>query len=79
MLTSKPSICSFGFSMFPTTWGICFSLKAYPNRAKALGSSPVLAQVDLRTGKVKPLVTQFELSPKVCEISRDWILREDNL
>ena len=31
MLDSKPSICSLGFSIFSTTWGVCFSLKANPN------------------------------------------------
>jgi hypothetical protein len=31
MLDSTPSICSFGFSIFSTTWGVCFSVKASPN------------------------------------------------
>ena len=32
-LDSTPSICSFDFSIFSTTWGFCFSLKAsLPNR-----------------------------------------------
>src|ERR1700733_7245537 len=41
---SAPSTCSFRFSVFPTTWGIFFSLKANPNYFKAMDSGTVLAQ-----------------------------------
>jgi hypothetical protein len=38
-LASNGSIHYFDLSMFPITWGICFSLKANPNDSKGLGFS----------------------------------------
>src|SRR5208282_658377 len=56
---SKGSTLSLLFSLLSITWGICFSLKANPKRPNRSRFGTVLAQLDLRSPGVNPLVRQF--------------------
>jgi hypothetical protein len=62
---SKHSIVYIWFPVFPTTWGICFSLKRNPSRVNESSFDTVLSQLGLTVSIIRRLLEDRHVEKQI--------------